>query len=72
MSDGLIDRLVERWKDGGEIDGFELQDWLVEAGVLEAVEVSAPCGDDCGCAEYHGSDPKDWPVTCYRRKGGGV
>lgn len=35
----------------GDIDGATLQDEAIRAGLLEWVEVAAPCGDDCACAE---------------------
>ena len=61
----LIERLVNSWRDAVDLDGSDLQEWLVEAGVLEEVIVSEPCREDCACAEFYGQD--QFPVTCYRR-----
>lgn len=46
----------------GAPDCFGIQDLAVEHGLLEGVEATESCGDDCWCAEYGG-----FPMTCYRR-----
>lgn len=33
----------------GDVDGSDLQDWAVEAGLLEQRVVTETCGDDCIC-----------------------
>lgn len=49
-----------------DVSGFDVQGWAESCGLLERVEVQEPCGEECQCVEYHGSDPKDWPVLCLR------
>lgn len=51
--------------DGGSLDGGDLQDIAVIHGVLEIVEMTAPCGEHCACAEYYGDD--EIPFLRYRR-----
>ena len=58
----LVARLVAVCRDYDSLDGGELLDWLVEAGVLTAVVVNERCGDRCRCCEYDAEPP--W--TCYR------
>jgi hypothetical protein len=45
----------------GDVDGGTLQDAAEKCGLLQAVEVSEPCGEGCNCAGYG-----DFPQTCYR------
>lgn len=45
----------------GDVDGGSAQYAMQRCGVLVAVEVTEPCGEDCRCAEYG-----DWPMQCYR------
>ena len=52
--------LHEHQQGMGDVDGGWLQDKATELGVLVGVEVTAPCGDDCICAEY------GFPCICYR------
>lgn len=58
----LVAKLAEICWDGGSLDGGELQEMLVEAGVLTGVVINAPCGGRCRCSEYD-VDP---PWVCYR------
>lgn len=44
------------------LDGFDLQDMAVKAGLLAPVEVLEPCGGECACAQFGA----DFPTTCYR------
>lgn len=55
--------LLKRWDFNGDIDGGDFQEIAHRHGILEAVEVTEPCGEICDCAEYCGGD---WPMTCYR------
>jgi hypothetical protein len=49
-------------RDGGGMDGFEIQDAAEKHGVIMATEQMAPCSEDgCVCAEYDTG-----LVTCYR------
>lgn len=45
-----------------DVDGGDIQDAAVEFGLLQAFEVSAPCGEACVCAEYG-----EFPHACYRK-----
>jgi hypothetical protein len=58
----LARKLAEVCWDGGTLDGGELQDLLIEAGVLIDVVAMTPCGENCRCREY-GVEP---PWVCYR------
>lgn len=53
------------WPDGGNIDGFTFQEAAVACGLLIPEERAEPCGENCRCAEYNGTD--GFPVTCYRK-----
>ena len=53
--------VMQSWPDG-DVDGGELQDAALSAGLLVGVEVSESCGDECQCV-----DAGEWPTTCYRR-----
>lgn len=59
---GLV--LSDHRENMGDVSGFDVEDWAVECGLLEKVEVHEPCGDDCQCVEYHGSD--GFPAECLR------
>ena len=48
-------------EDLGDVDGGSAQDAMERCGVLVAIEVTEPCGEECRCAEYG-----DWPMQCYR------
>jgi hypothetical protein len=58
----LIAQLAEVCWDGGTLDGSELQDLLVQAGVLVDVIADEPCGPDCRCRACDAG----WPAICYR------
>jgi hypothetical protein len=58
----LVAKLAEVCWDGGSLDGGELQEMLVEAGVLTDVVINEPCGKRCRCSEYDVAPP--W--VCYR------
>lgn len=45
---------------GGGVDGASIQEAAVKHGLLEAVEVTEPCSEDC-CCIFNGS-----PQSCYR------
>jgi hypothetical protein len=59
----LVAKLAEICWDGGALDGGELQQMLVEAGVLIDVIADEPCGPDCRCRDA------GWPAICYRLTG---
>jgi hypothetical protein len=58
----LAHKLAEVCWDGCSLDGGELQEILVAAGMLIDVIADEPCGPDCRCQSYHGEPP--W--ICYR------
>jgi len=45
----------------GDLDGGELQEMAVMAGVLAPVHATEPCAEECRCAEYD-----DFPQECFR------
>lgn len=53
--------LEESRESLGDLDGGWLQDKAIECGLLEEATVSAPCGENCRCAEYG-----DFPQRCLR------
>ena len=57
----LVDWLLRERANNNGIDGADLEAELVKRGILEAVEVTEPCGDACECAALG-----EFPVTCYR------
>jgi hypothetical protein len=54
------------WPEGGDIDGFELQDAAVKHGFLIPETRMEPCGEGCNCNTYYSSDEWEGGVTCYR------
>ena len=49
-------------RKGCNVDGGDVQEWLVEAGYLVPVRVTEACDpEDCECACYN-----EFPQTCYR------
>lgn len=46
---------------GSDVDGADVQDWAIKFGLLEEVEVTEPCGENCGCAFE-----STFPTTCVR------
>jgi ferredoxin len=58
----LVAKLAEICWDGGSLDGGELQEMLVEAGVLIGVVIKEPCAGKCRCSECDVEPP--W--VCYR------
>ena len=59
--------VMEGWPDAALLDEFGMQDLALECGLLEKVKMDKPCGENCWCDGYYGE--KDWPVTCYQRRG---
>ena len=59
----IIRELFRDWPEPAieNMDGGDVQDFGVAHRILIPVEVAAPCGDWCACAEYG-----DFPATCYR------
>jgi hypothetical protein len=59
---GFCQRVMQSWPEG-DIDGFDLEQAAQEFGLLQKVEVSAPCGPACKCDEYGA----EFPTDCYHR-----
>lgn len=54
--------VLEESRDSlADLDGGWLQDKACEIGLLVAVRVDEPCGEECRCAEYG-----DFPHECFR------
>ena len=50
-----------------DIDGSDVQDWALAAGLLHEVEVTESCGaEDCTCMEYYGEITAQNPAKCLR------
>lgn len=50
-----------------DIDGSDVQDWAIGAGLLHEVEVTESCGaEDCACMEYYGAITEQFPAKCLR------
>lgn len=50
-----------------DIDGSDVQDWALAAGLLHEVEVTESCGaEDCACMEYYGEITEQYPAKCLR------
>jgi hypothetical protein len=55
-------KVIKAAIEGMDVDGGDVQDWAIEAGLLVATEMTAPCDPDhCPCEERG-----DFPQTCYR------
>jgi hypothetical protein len=62
-----IFRLAD-WPEGGDIDGFDLQELAVRLELLETVRPTEPCGEPCACLFYYGREEfAEGGVTCYRK-----
>lgn len=44
-----------------DVDGADIQEFGIDAGLLEPFKVDEPCGEACECAVGY-----DFPTTCYR------
>lgn len=55
------------WPDGGDVDGFQVQELAEEHGLLVKTEQTKPCGENCSCLEYNGEVSEKWPAICYRK-----
>lgn len=50
-------------RNGGwpaDVDGYDIQEWALQCGLIEERQVTGPCGETCSCAEG-----ADFPATCY-------
>jgi hypothetical protein len=53
------------WPEGGDIEAGDFQELAVDHGLLIPETVTAPCGDNCFCADFHGD--LSTGVTCLRK-----
>lgn len=65
---GFARRVLRVWPDG-DLDGGDLQDAAVEAGLLIQRQVTEiPCGPGCRCVDYYDDDDfKAGRHVCYER-----
>lgn len=59
---GFANYLMDTLPDACDVASGDIQDAAVEFGLLQAFEVSAPCGESCVCVEYGA-----FPHICYRK-----
>jgi hypothetical protein len=62
--------ILKGWPEGGDVDGFTLQDLAVKYDLLRKCDPppKQPCGEHCSCAEYHpAGDFERGAVVCFRR-----
>lgn len=60
----FADHIINGIFEGGDWDGGDLQDLAVQYGLLEQMEMQAPCCDEgCQCAQ----NGADFPTMCYRK-----
>jgi hypothetical protein len=55
-------RVMASWREDGpaDLDGGDVQEWLIEAGLADLVEMGAPCAVECMCREF------GFPTKCLR------
>jgi len=58
----FADWVINQSFDGMYADGGDIQEQAEHYGLLKQVIVTAPCCDDCACAEYG-----EFPMHCYRK-----
>jgi hypothetical protein len=58
---------ASHWPDGGDIDCGTFEELAVEHGILTPKTVTAPCEDNCFCADYHGTEDMADGVKCYKK-----
>lgn len=54
--------ITEHRSELGDLGGAEIQEKLVELGLLVHVPIAGLCEDDCRCAEYY----EEFPCECLR------
>lgn len=48
--------------DIDNLDGFDIEEMAIKAGLLEPATVDEPCGDRCSCAD----NGAEFPTECNR------
>ena len=67
---GFANKLCESVFDGGSLDGSDIQDMMLEHGLLIAEIMNEPCekgSSRCRCQEYCSSEDFKNGVECYRK-----
>ena len=67
---GFANELCEVVFDGGSLDGSDIQDMMLEHGLLIAEIMNEPCekgSSSCRCQEYCSSEDFRNGVECYRK-----
>lgn len=50
-----------------DVDGGDIQEWALAAGLLHEVAVTESCGaEDCACLDYYGEISEQFPAQCMR------
>ena len=57
---GRILTVTRKEYGGGDVDGGDVQEWLLADGLLETRMVTEPCGESCVCAEWD-----EFPQDCH-------
>ena len=57
---GRILTVTRKEYGGGDVDGSDVQEWLLADGLLETRMVTEPCGESCVCAEWD-----EFPQDCH-------
>lgn len=59
-------RVMECWPDG-DVDGGELQDAAITAGLLQENNRTTTCGEYCRCADYYTEAERAEGFICYTK-----
>jgi hypothetical protein len=58
--------IIEHRESCLDLEAVDIEEKLIELGLLIELLVEKPCGDNCRCVEYHG----EFPCTCLRLETG--
>lgn len=60
---------IANWPEGGDIDGFELQDIAEKHGLLVPETRHEPCGAPCNCENYGCFSKEEWQdgIKCFHK-----
>lgn len=59
---GFAQKAMGAWPECG-LDGFDLEEYAQEFGLIRSTRVESPCGEGCACAEAGA----DFPNDCYHK-----
>ena len=57
---GRILTVTRKEYGGGDVEGGDVQEWMLADGLLETRMVTEPCGESCVCAEWD-----EFPQDCH-------